>query len=164
MVQWLRLCAPNSGGPGSIPDQGTRFPHAATKSLHAATKTQHSQVNKYFKSLYSIVPISVTFSCHSYLNLDKSCPLSDSQSSFLTLFFCGFKSQILSEVWQGIHTFIHVCVHTHTHTHTQTCPFPPSCPEPHTLHIIPGKLVRILFTDAITTKLIPVNTGCITLY
>ena len=30
VVQWLRLCAPNSGGPHSIPDQGTRFPHAAT--------------------------------------------------------------------------------------------------------------------------------------
>ena len=25
-VQWLRLCAPNAGGLGSIPDQGTR-PH-----------------------------------------------------------------------------------------------------------------------------------------
>ena len=22
MVQWLRLCAPNAGGPGSIPGQG----------------------------------------------------------------------------------------------------------------------------------------------
>ena len=24
VVQWLRLCAPNAGGPGSIPGQGTR--------------------------------------------------------------------------------------------------------------------------------------------
>ena len=24
VVQWLRLCASNTGGPGSIPDQGTR--------------------------------------------------------------------------------------------------------------------------------------------
>ena len=24
MVQWLRLLAPNAGGPGSIPGQGTR--------------------------------------------------------------------------------------------------------------------------------------------
>ena len=23
VVQWLRLCAPNAGGPGSIPGQGT---------------------------------------------------------------------------------------------------------------------------------------------
>ena len=70
VVQWLRLHAPNAGGPGSIPDQGTRshmpqlrvlmpqlkIPHAATKirslvsqlkSPHAATKTQRSQINKY---------------------------------------------------------------------------------------------------------------------
>ncbi|TEA34838.1 hypothetical protein DBR06_SOUSAS4310016, partial [Sousa chinensis] len=24
VVQWLRLCAPNAGNPGSIPGQGTR--------------------------------------------------------------------------------------------------------------------------------------------
>ena len=24
VVQWLRLCTPNAGGPGSIPGQGTR--------------------------------------------------------------------------------------------------------------------------------------------
>ena len=24
VVQWLRLCAPNAGGLGSIPDEGTR--------------------------------------------------------------------------------------------------------------------------------------------
>ena len=39
VAQWLILCAPNAGGQGSIPDQGTRsHMHAATKSLHAATK------------------------------------------------------------------------------------------------------------------------------
>ena len=27
MVQWLRLCAPNAGGPGLIPSQGTKIPH-----------------------------------------------------------------------------------------------------------------------------------------
>ncbi|TEA22649.1 hypothetical protein DBR06_SOUSAS14710042, partial [Sousa chinensis] len=49
VVQWLRLCAPNAGGPGAIPGQGTRshmlqlrvhvpqlkLPHAATKILCA---------------------------------------------------------------------------------------------------------------------------------
>ena len=25
VVNWLRLCTPNAGGPGSIPDHGTRF-------------------------------------------------------------------------------------------------------------------------------------------
>ena len=54
MVQWLRLCAPKAGGPGSNPGQGTRcymlqlrvhmpqlknIPHAATKKiLEAKTK------------------------------------------------------------------------------------------------------------------------------
>ena len=45
MVMWLRLHAPNSGGPGSIPTQGTRsHMHATTKSSHAATKEPESQL------------------------------------------------------------------------------------------------------------------------
>ena len=55
VVQWLRLCTPNAGGPGSVPGQGTRshmpqlkILHAATKIPHATTKTRHSQINKYF--------------------------------------------------------------------------------------------------------------------
>ena len=28
VVQWLRLCAPNAGGPGSILGQRTKIPHA----------------------------------------------------------------------------------------------------------------------------------------
>ena len=48
VVQWVRLRAPNAGGPGSIPDQGTRSRmHAATKIPHAANKTWRS-LNKYF--------------------------------------------------------------------------------------------------------------------
>ena len=51
VVQWVKLHAPNAGGPGSIPGQGTRSrmhaatksPHAATKIPCAATKTRHSQ-------------------------------------------------------------------------------------------------------------------------
>ena len=39
VAQWLRLHAPNAGGPGSIPGQGTRSNmHAAAKSSHATTK------------------------------------------------------------------------------------------------------------------------------
>ena len=39
VAQWLRLCAPNAGGLGSIAGQGTRSHlHATTKSLHATTK------------------------------------------------------------------------------------------------------------------------------
>ena len=52
VVQWLRLCIPNIGGPGLIPSQGTRFHmlqlkslHVTTKKiLHAATKTSHCQI------------------------------------------------------------------------------------------------------------------------
>ena len=59
VVQWLRLHAPNTGGLGSIPSQGTRFHmlqlkilHVAKKILHAATKTHCSQLNKqiFFKT------------------------------------------------------------------------------------------------------------------
>ena len=50
-IQWLGLCAPNAGGPGSISDHGTRvhrpqlrvlmleIPLASTKTLCATTKT-----------------------------------------------------------------------------------------------------------------------------
>ena len=70
VVQWLRLCAPNAGGPGSIPGHGTRshmpqlkrshmpqlkilhattkIPHTAMKIPRAATKTRCSQISKYF--------------------------------------------------------------------------------------------------------------------
>ena len=36
VVQWVRLCAPNAGGPGSIPGQGSRCcMHATTEfSFH----------------------------------------------------------------------------------------------------------------------------------
>ena len=41
VIQWLRLCTPNAGGPGSTPGQGTRsHPHAANKSSHAAVKIE----------------------------------------------------------------------------------------------------------------------------
>ena len=39
VVQWLRLRAPNAGGRGSIPGQGTRsHMRATTKSSHAMTE------------------------------------------------------------------------------------------------------------------------------
>ena len=43
VVQWVRLCAPNAGGPGLIPGQGTRSLMRATMKIpHAATKTWRS--------------------------------------------------------------------------------------------------------------------------
>ena len=55
VVQWLRLYAPNAGGPGSIPGQETRSHMPQLKIMQAAakmedpwaaTKTQHSQISK----------------------------------------------------------------------------------------------------------------------
>ena len=44
VVQWLRLRAPNAGGPGLIPGQGTRsHMHVATKNSHATTKEHASR-------------------------------------------------------------------------------------------------------------------------
>ena len=38
-AQWIGLCAPNAGGLGSTPGQGTRsHMHAATRHSHATTK------------------------------------------------------------------------------------------------------------------------------
>ena len=62
VVQWLRLCAPNAEGLGSIPSQGTRsrMPqlskslYATLGILQAATKTWNSQINKIF--LFFIFP------------------------------------------------------------------------------------------------------------
>ena len=39
-VRWLRLRAPNAGGPASIPGQGTRFHMPQLKILSAAMKTE----------------------------------------------------------------------------------------------------------------------------
>ena len=46
VVEWLRLCAPNSGGLGSIPGQGTTSHTLQLKIQHATTKTWHSQINQ----------------------------------------------------------------------------------------------------------------------
>ena len=41
VAQWIGLCAPNAGSPGSIPGQGSHV-HAATRSPPAATKEPES--------------------------------------------------------------------------------------------------------------------------
>ena len=55
MVQWLRLQAPNVGGPDSIPSQGTRshmlqprLHKPQLKIPHATNKTWCIQINKFF--------------------------------------------------------------------------------------------------------------------
>ena len=42
MVQWLKLCAPNAGALGCIPDQGTRSHMPQLKIPRATTETCHS--------------------------------------------------------------------------------------------------------------------------
>ena len=41
-VQWLRLHAPNAGGPGLIPGWGTKIPHAAQQGLKNKIMVIHS--------------------------------------------------------------------------------------------------------------------------
>ena len=56
VAQWLRLCAPNAGGLGSIPGQGVRF-HVPQlrirkpqlKDPTGCTKTWRGQINKCFR-------------------------------------------------------------------------------------------------------------------
>ena len=59
VVQWLRLWAPNAGGPGSIPGQGTRshMPQWRLRILHAATKICRSQIkiNKCKKKIHLLL-------------------------------------------------------------------------------------------------------------
>ena len=69
MIQWLRLCASNAGGLGSIPGQGPRS-HMLQLRAHllqwrqkipcAATKTWCSQVNKYFLKCIGVLLILQT--------------------------------------------------------------------------------------------------------
>ena len=41
VVQWLRYCASNAGGAGSIPDQGTKIPRALGQlNSHTTTETE----------------------------------------------------------------------------------------------------------------------------
>ena len=55
VVQWLKLCALNAGGPGSIPGQGTRSHMSELRGCmpqlkisHAITKTHHGQMNNIY--------------------------------------------------------------------------------------------------------------------
>ena len=65
MVQWLILHAPNSGGPGSIPGQGTRFYMPQLKTPRAAMKTENlvcrnkdpAQSNKLNKYIFFKKPV-----------------------------------------------------------------------------------------------------------
>ena len=44
--QWIRLHAPNTGGPGSIPGQGTKIPHIATREAACCNENECRQTQK----------------------------------------------------------------------------------------------------------------------
>ena len=46
MIQQLRLHTPSAGGPGSIPDQGTRSHMPQLKIPHASTKTEEPRSHR----------------------------------------------------------------------------------------------------------------------
>ena len=56
MVQWLRLCTHNAGGPGLMAGQGTwsHMLQRKSKVLHVTTKTQYSQRKKERKTFWKI--------------------------------------------------------------------------------------------------------------
>ena len=65
MVQWIRLRAPNAGGPGSIPGQGTRsHMHAATKSLYAATEEPVSRNQRALETQLRSPPAATKTRCN----------------------------------------------------------------------------------------------------
>ena len=46
VVRWLRLCASNAGGVGSIPGQGTKTPHATKHDQKTRTKKKKETQRK----------------------------------------------------------------------------------------------------------------------
>ena len=83
VVQWLRPCASNAGGLGSIPGQGTyshmlqlTIPQAATKTeiLRATTKTRCSQINTFLFFNVSAKTLRRNHGCKSLIR-QQSCKI-----------------------------------------------------------------------------------------
>ena len=75
VIQWLRIRAPNAGGSGSIPGQGTRshMPQASICMLQwkipcAATKTRWSQISK-----INVKKEKMKKKCALWRNSESSC-------------------------------------------------------------------------------------------
>ena len=67
VVLWLRLQAPDEGGPGLIPAQGIHMPQLRVwmlqiKTPHATTKTQHSQIKLINVKPYNTTDMKLTIS------------------------------------------------------------------------------------------------------
>ena len=131
VVQWLRLHAPNAGGMGSIPGQGTRshmlplrVHMPQLKILHATTKTRYRQINKYFSKrkkewvkrrgqLSSLLPI-VGFREQVKWRLSPACLLGH---------------QSFHHLWGSSHSLQHVLwVSCQVATRTK-CSSPGRCPD-----------------------------------
>ena len=56
MVQWLRLCAADTGGMGSISGQRTKIPHAKKKERERKRerKREHNQNPNFIKDILKI--------------------------------------------------------------------------------------------------------------
>ena len=65
VVQWLRLCPPNTGDVVSTPGQGTTFHKPQLKILHTATKTQRSQTVIFFFNKQTWIARFATFKAKS---------------------------------------------------------------------------------------------------
>ena len=90
MVQWLRFRVPKAGGPGSIPDQGTRC-HMPQLRANVATHT-HTQKGGSMLSL-------ARSSCY----LDLSVPSMDQTR--------GYGSHVLAYVNMGVTSQVHLHAH-----------------------------------------------------
>ena len=74
VVRWLRLCAPNAGGLGSIPSHGTRLHKATVKDPTCCSEDRKSYVpdlvqsiNKYFLKGTIIKPFHTVHIVHGVL-------------------------------------------------------------------------------------------------
>ena len=61
VVHWLRLSAPNAGGPSSVPDEGTRSHKPPLKIPFATSKTWHSIINNKINILKIVVVFDKNF-------------------------------------------------------------------------------------------------------
>ena len=79
VAQWLRPQAPNAGGLGSIPGQGTRSHTPLLKVLHATMKTRRSQVNEYI--VFKVLQEKRQFFglAHTLQNVSAPLPLTHQQ-------------------------------------------------------------------------------------
>ena len=57
-VQGLRPCAPDAGGPASIPGQGNRIPHATAETLHSQINTREKKKKRSLEFLWVTVGVT----------------------------------------------------------------------------------------------------------